>query len=206
MSDEVPELDEVRELMEALMHYRFVLIAALGTVAIAATTLTTARGSSALPAATAGQKSALSAPESIRVEHEAIHKALVELTKAEGPVATAAKDLAAVLHPHFEREEEIALPPLGLLAPLAAGKTPDGMTEALTMSDTLRKEMPRMLEEHKAIRAATENLLRVGRDEKNSAAQEFAGELALHARTEEEVLYPAAILVGDVIRARGTRR
>ena len=26
--------------------------------------------------------------------------------------------------------------------------------------------------------------------------------LALHAKTEEEVLYPAAILVGDVIRAR----
>lgn len=188
------------------MHRRLVFIFVLGVIPIAAATVGSALGPSDEASATGWQKSALSAPESIRIEHDSIHKALVELTKAEGPVGTAARELAAALHPHFEREEEIALPPLGLLAPLAAGKTPDGMKEALTMSDTLRKEMPRMLDEHKAIRAATENLLRVGRDEKNHAAQEFAGELALHARTEEEVLYPAAILVGDIIRARGTRR
>jgi hypothetical protein len=27
-------------------------------------------------------------------------------------------------------------------------------------------------------------------------------QLALHAQTEEEVLYPAAVLVGDIVRAR----
>ena len=50
--------------------------------------------------------------------------------------------LAAVLGPHFERENEIALPPLGLLAPLAAGEKPGGMEEALAMTDALRKELP----------------------------------------------------------------
>ena len=38
--------------------------------------------------------------------------------------------------------------------------------------------------------------------EKASAYEQFAEELTSHARSEEEVLYPAAILVGDVIRAR----
>lgn len=156
--------------------------------------------------ATAAQKTALVAPESIRTEHEAIHSALVEATKAPGRVGAAARELATVLHPHFVREEEIALPPLALLAPLAAGQTPAGMDEALVMSDTLRKEMPRMLEEHKAIRAAVEKLLQVAREEKASRAEEVAGELALHAKTEEEVLYPAAILVGDLIRARAARK
>lgn len=152
------------------------------------------------------QSTTLSVPESIREEHEHIHAALVALTKVDGAVGKAATALAEALHPHFVREEEIALPPLGLLAPLAAGKSPAGMEEALVMTDALRKELPRMLEEHKVIRAATENLLRVGRQERHTDAQEFATTLAAHAQQEEEILYPAAILVGDVIRARTGKR
>ena len=156
--------------------------------------------------ATPGQKTTLTAPSSIHTEHEEIHETLVALTKVEGAVGAAAKELATALHPHFVREEEIALPPLALLAPLAAGKTPDGMAEALVMSDTLRKEMPRMLDEHKGIRAAVEKLQRVARQERHSEADAFATRLAQHAQMEEQVLYPAAILVGDLVRARMPRR
>src|SRR5512146_404861 len=52
-------------------------------------------------------------PESLRVEHEAIHAELVRATNEPGAVGKAARELAAVLHPHFVREEQIALPPLG---------------------------------------------------------------------------------------------
>ena len=159
----------------------------------------------ALSAAPA-QKVTLSAPASIHAEHEEIHEALVALTKAAGPVGAAAQELASALHPHFVREEEIALPPLGLLRPLAAGTTPDGMPEAVVMSDTLRKEMPRMLEEHTRIRSAVDKLRRVAREERHAGADAFASKLAMHAQMEEEVLYPAAILVGEVIRARMPRR
>jgi hypothetical protein len=155
--------------------------------------------------AVAREKQALKPPPSIQAEHHEIHEALVALTKATGPVGVAAKALAATLHPHFLREEEIALPPLGLLAPLAAGKTPAGIDEALVMADTLKKELPRMLEEHEAIRAAVERLARVSKQERHAEGQAFAAALALHAQTEEEVLYPAAILVGDLIRARRVR-
>jgi hypothetical protein len=176
----------------------------IATVALVASSTTS--GATAPFDTAEAQQTALTAPESIRTEHEAIHNALVEATKAPGQVGAAAKELATVLHPHFVREEEIALPPLGLLAPLAAGRTPEGMNEALVMSDTLRKEMPRMLVEHKAIRAAVEKLLQVARREKAIEAARVAEALALHAKTEEEVLYPAAILVGDLIRARTARR
>jgi hypothetical protein len=74
------------------------------------------------------------------------------------------------------------------------------------MTDALRKEMPRMLEEHKRSRAATEKLLAVARGEKAPAQAQFAERLAAHAQTEEEILYPAAILVGDIIRARMTEK
>jgi iron-sulfur cluster repair protein YtfE (RIC family) len=147
-------------------------------------------------------------PESIQREHEAIHSALVEATHAAGRVGVAAKALADVLHPHFVREEEIALPPLGLLVPLAAGETVSEATlaEAAEMTSALRAEMPRMLEEHVRIRAAVAELRAAARAEGAEAQEELAAELALHAQTEEEVLYPAAMLVGDLIRARQSQR
>ena len=149
-----------------------------------------------------GHESAIAVPQSLQREHHAIHDALEEATKAPGRVGAAARELAAVLGPHFEREDEIALPPLGLLRPLAAGEQPAGMEQALVMTDALRKELPRMLEEHERIRAATENLRTAAREEHDRARERFADQLAAHAQSEEEVLYPAAILVGDIIRAR----
>jgi hypothetical protein len=179
------------------MRYTIVLIAAVGILAVGPEL---PRGFDA-PQLRA-QKAAIQTPQSLQAEHEAIHSALEEATRAPGRVGAAAKELAALLGPHFEREDEIALPPLGLLAPLAAGEKPAGMEAALAMTDALRKELPRMLEEHKQIRRATDKLRAAAREAKDSVHQQFAEDLALHARTEEEVLYPAAILVGDIIRVR----
>ena len=153
-------------------------------------------------------KHVIEIPESIRREHEAIHSALVAATRAPGRVGMAAEALAEVLHPHFVREEEIALPPLGLLAPLAAGHTvPEApLSTAAEMTSALRAEMPRMLEEHVRIRAAVAELRAAAESVGAEAHVELADELALHAQTEEEVLYPAALLVGDLLRARRPQR
>lgn len=76
---------------------------------------------------------AIEIPKSIQIEHETIHAALIEATQAPGRVGVAAKELAEVLHPHFVREEQIALPPLGLLAPLAANTpVPDSVLADLS--------------------------------------------------------------------------
>lgn len=141
-------------------------------------------------------------PESMRVEHEAIHEELVRATKLPGRIGDAARELAAVLHPHFVREEEIALPPLGLLEPLARGELTEEMRDVVQMTDALRAELPRMLEEHKAIRAATTRLGELARAESNAVVARLAEQLTLHARSEEELFYPAALLVGDLVRAR----
>ena len=141
-------------------------------------------------------------PESMRVEHAEIHDRLVEATNASGAVGEAARELAKVLHPHFVREEEIALPPLALLAPLAAGEYSPGMREVLPMTDALRAELPGMLQEHEAIAAAARRLETVAREEGNGPVEALAKALQLHARSEEEIFYPAALLVGDLVRAR----
>jgi hypothetical protein len=127
---------------------------------------------------------------------------LKEATNAPGRVGPAAQALAKVLHPHFVREEEIALPPLGLLSRLASGDFSGDMADVLSMTDALKRELPQMLEEHKAIRAAVENLRVAARADNSEKYERLANNLALHAQTEEELLYPAAILIGDIIRAR----
>ena len=141
-------------------------------------------------------------PESMRVEHAEIHDELVRATRLPGRIGDAARALATILHSHFVREEEIALPPLGLLAPLARGELAAEMRDVLPMTDALRAELPRMLEEHEAIRAATARLAEVARIERDERVEELTRKLTLHARSEEELFYPAAVLVGDLVRAR----
>ena len=79
-------------------------------------------------------------PKTLQSEHEALHERLRQATEAGGEVGEAAKTLAHLMHPHFVKEDEFALPPLDLLVE--------------------------------------------------------------HAQTEETVMYPAAILVGQVVRQR----
>lgn len=154
------------------------------------------------PPAAGSQQSAIHIPASVRAEHQEIHSTLVAATKGKGRVGAAARELAKLLEPHFEREEQIALPPLGLLAPLSRGEFNAQMRDVLPMTDSLRAELPRMLEEHKAIHAATERMGQAARADKDTKVARLAEQLALHAQSEEEVYYPAAILVGDLVRAR----
>jgi hypothetical protein len=145
---------------------------------------------------------AIAIPASMKAEHDAIHARLVRATEAPGQVGEAARALAQVLHPHFVREEQIALPPLGLLAPLGRGQFTPEMTAVLPMTDSLRAELPRMLEEHKAIHAATRRMGEIARAAGNDEVADLAATLAEHAEAEEQLFYPAALLVGDAVRMR----
>lgn len=146
-------------------------------------------------------------PEGLQREHREVHAELEWVTKRGGRTGAAARALVAVLHPHFRREEQVALPPLGLLGPLARGGRPsDGDTRVvLALTDTLRRELPAMLREHEAIHAATMKLREAAAAERNARAVRFADKLAAHAAQEEELSYPAALLVGELLR-RGERR
>ncbi len=141
-------------------------------------------------------------PESLKLEHEELHADLVRATKAGGRTGEAAKDVAKVLHDHFVKEEEFALPPIGLLAALARGEVHDQMRSVLVMTERLKAELPDMLREHEAVVAALKKLTAAAKEEKLPEHARFAEELMLHARTEEDVLYPAAILVGEYLKLK----
>lgn len=141
-------------------------------------------------------------PEAMRVEHQHLHEALLEAAEASGRTGEAAREVARVLHPHFVREEEIALPPLGLLAELAAGGADPEMAAVLPLTDAMEAELPGMLEEHARIRTAVEALAAAAAEENQPDAARLAEGILLHAQVEEEVAYPAAILVGKIVKMR----
>jgi hypothetical protein len=141
-------------------------------------------------------------PLPLREEHEELHQHLRNATQAGGEVGDAAKALAKLMHPHFVKEDEFALPPLGLLESLARGDATAEMAEVLKLTDRLAAELPAMLAEHKTIVTALGRLEDAARRAGRNDIVEFAHKLALHAQTEEQVMYPAALLVGRVVRQR----
>ena len=141
-------------------------------------------------------------PKPMKIEHDELHAELVKATKAGGRTGDAAKAVAKVLHPHFVKEEEFALPPLGLLAKLIHGGVEPEMADVLKMTDRLEAELPQMLAEHKDIVAALSNLIDAARAENKPEAAQFAEKLMIHARTEEEVSYPTALLIGRYVKSK----
>lgn len=141
-------------------------------------------------------------PRSLKVEHEKLHETLRAATMETGELGAAAVDVAELMHPHFLKEEEYALPPLGLLGDLAQGVVTPGMKDALVLTDKLKAEFDQMVVEHHLIVAALEKLSAAAKDAGRQEYVEFAEALTLHAQTEEEVTYPTAILIGEYVRIR----
>ncbi|MFN4142338.1 hemerythrin domain-containing protein [Aestuariivirga sp.] len=139
-------------------------------------------------------------PAAMKAEHDELHADLVKATKAGGDTGEAAKALARVLHGHFVGEEEFAMPPLGLLQSLASGAVTPDMADVLKMTDRLEAEMPKMMAEHRAITAALDALIAAARKEAKPELEAFAKRLKLHAQAEEQLAYPASILVGRYVK------
>ncbi|HKZ74967.1 MAG TPA: hemerythrin domain-containing protein [Steroidobacteraceae bacterium] len=141
-------------------------------------------------------------PQSLVAEHEALQEALARAVREPGPLGAAGRAVEEVLRPHFLREEQIASPPLSLLPRLARGEASPDMADVLRMTDQLEAEMPQMLAEHRKIATALEAFRKAAVAARRDEYVEFADELMLHAQNEEQILYPAALLVGRYVKLK----
>jgi hypothetical protein len=141
-------------------------------------------------------------PQSLKAEHEELHAELAKAIQEGGQVGAAAKAVAKVLHGHFVKEEAYALPPLGLLAPLVQGRLPSETRKVLEMTEKLKASLGEMLEEHKTIVLALRDLAHAARREGKMEHAKFAEKLIQHAKTEEEIFYPVAILIGEYLKLK----
>jgi len=144
----------------------------------------------------------LAIPKCLKGEHEELHSTLVRATREKGALGVAATKVAHLLDPHFFKEEQFALPPLGLLARLARDEAIGDPRDVLALTDRLERERDGMIDDHKRIVDALKGLLEEARAQDKVEYAEFARHLMRHAEMEEQVLYPAAILVGRYLRLR----
>lgn len=143
-------------------------------------------------------------PGSLLEEHAHLQHALERATQEEGAVGVAARAVMEVLGPHFEKEEEFALPPLGMLT--VSGEAPTGDVErTIGLTERLGRELPLMLEEHGLIALMVALTAEAKRAEKNEYVV-LARDLLHHARMEEEVMYPASLLIGSYLRLGRSRK
>jgi len=136
-------------------------------------------------------------PSPLRADHAALDTQLKHAMEAKGAVGAAAREVARLVYPHFQREKEFALPPLGLLADVVRGALRTEMHEALAMTRKLKAELPAMFDEHRQIVEALQKLSQAAHADGRREIEQFAAALAQHAEMEERVLYPAAVLLGE---------
>lgn len=138
-------------------------------------------------------------PASLQAEHEQLRAELAKAKAEPGALGEAGRDLAHLLEAHFAKEEQFAMPPLALLTRLAWGSVTPEMSWVLRISRRLKAELPLMLLEHKDIVGAVHRFHARAQEAGRADYERFAEALLRHARLEEEVLYPAAELVGEYV-------
>lgn len=141
-------------------------------------------------------------PESAPPEHRELREIISRAVKVGGRTAVAAEAVRGVLYPHMRLEEAFAAPPLSLLPKLAAGEVTADMEKIIQVSAMMKIQLPRMLDQHRLIVTTLKELMRAATDEQHPAYVQFAQKMMQHAQHEEEVLYPAAIIVGEYVKLK----
>ena len=144
----------------------------------------------------------LKTPTQLMLMHQALHADINDASRLRGRTGKAAKLVARLIGPHYAKEEEFALPPLGLLPALAAGTIEPQMAAAVTLAKRLHNELPDLLAERHAIVAALEELMAAAEAEGHAELVGRAERLMLHEETEEQVSYPTVILIGKYLQLR----
>lgn len=141
-------------------------------------------------------------PEALQLEHDLVRQRLDRAVKEGGRTGSAAEALVAALRPHVVKEEDFALPALGLLPHLVAGRVSPVMRGVIVMTDRLKAEYEAMLADHAAIVAAIRKLAEAAGEEGKLEYVGLAERLIRHLQAEEQVLYPAAILIGEYLKLK----
>src|SRR5688572_29814971 len=137
--------------------------------------------------------------DQVRTEHEALRATLKRAMREAGRTGEAARELAGIADGHFLREEKFVAPLLALLPKLARGERGPDAASAPKLAQHLRRELPQMLDEHVLIMQALREFLVAAEAEGRAEYVTFAEDMMLHARLEEQVLCPAALVAGEYV-------
>jgi len=141
-------------------------------------------------------------PSSIKQTHLHLLEQVHKMTFYEDSSSYIALKLENLMQHHFKEEEDFILPPLGLLPLLEGDKIPQNISEIINSSKNVRSQMDHMSAEHQLISAYIEELKQVSDTDNLPEINGFENEIIHHAKSEEEIFYPTAILIGEYLKLR----
>lgn len=141
-----------------------------------------------------------STPKALLKGHKNLFDDIESIISIGGSIGENAKLLKDISEPHFQKEEEFALPPLSLLSVLSEGHWSLESDVAMEMAEKLKTQLAGMKKEHDVIRKILENLEVLAENENNQKVKQFVNDLKLHIEVEEQVLYPATIFIGTYLK------
>src|SRR5487761_35473 len=142
----------------------------------------------------------LRTPSSLEEEHKEIMTSLKSSARFPDGTGKAVKELLEVLEPHFEKEEKVAMPVLGSLSQLVSGEHVSNLIEIADSQGALLQEYGNMFQEHQILKQFIERAKTEANRDGHEEVSELLDALVHHARVEEEVLYPAALLAGTLAK------
>ena len=144
----------------------------------------------------------LMTPESLRVSHDEARAEFLRATTLGGRIADAAMRLSEICLPHFQREEKFVFPILGLLPELTRDTVRSEMADFLPLISNIDAKHDVLDNQHRSIHTAIEALLEASQREKNREFVDFARKMLVHEKVEDEVIYPAVVVVGKFLQEK----
>jgi len=141
-------------------------------------------------------------PDALMRSHDEMRAELVQATMEGGRIAKAAKRVAQLCLPHFEHEEKHVFPVLALLPYLERGILLAEMVDVMPLISNFTAKHDAITDHHQLILAATEELLQAAHKDKTREFTEFAYNLRVHEKIEDEVIYPTVILIGKYLQEK----
>lgn len=142
-------------------------------------------------------------PACIKEEHERLLRQMEKLTVLKDSTGRVAARTLQLMQHHFQEEEDYVLPPLRTLPLLASELIPAHSAEIIRLTEKLRSQLAHLNAEHQMVRNHLEELRLAIAYDKRPDISMLEEEVARHARVEEEVYFPAAILVGEYLKQKG---
>lgn len=110
------------------------------------------------------------------------------------------KLLNDVMTAHFHKEEKYALPPLGLLLNLSEGDWQLDEDTAIDMAEAVNSKLAELQKDHENIEKLIQSLKSYAENGNYYDLERFINDLEIHMELEDQVLYPAAVLIGNYFK------
>lgn len=141
-------------------------------------------------------------PSSIKKTHANLLERIHKMTLYKDSSGRVAIKLEGMMEHHFKEEEDFILPPLRLLPLLANDQIPEQSNEIILLSEKVKSQLNHMSAEHQLIKAYLEELKQASGVETLPEIIEFENEVFKHATSEEDVFFPASILIGEYLKLK----